>query len=95
MPTAPSSLRQRITRETAVLVGLLFAGFVILPIAVWLVGDALFGDYGGAGYKGYFSLLSGKIRAGDGVAWFLILSPYLGVSVIRLMAWGWRLTRKM
>lgn len=95
MPTAPSSLRQRITRETALFVGLLFTGFVLLPIAIWLVGDALFGDYGGAGYKGFFSLLSGKIREGDVVAWFLILSPYLGVSVIRLMARGWRLARKL
>lgn len=95
MPTLPPSLRQRIIRETALIVGLLFVGLVLLPIAVWLVGDALFGDYGGAGYKGFFSLLSAKIREGDGVAWFLILSPYLGVSVIRLMSWGWRQSGKL
>lgn len=95
MPTATSSLRQRITRETALFVGLLSAGLVLLPIAVWLVGGALFGEYGGAGYKGFFALLSGKIREGDGVAWFLVLSPYVSVSVIRLMAWGWRLSGKL
>lgn len=95
MPTPPSTLRHRITRETALFVGLFFAGFVLLPIAVWLVGDALFGDYGGAGYQGFFSLLSAKIRAGDGVAWFLVLSPYLGVSVLRLMRCAWRLAGKL
>lgn len=95
MPTSPSTLRNRITRETALFVGLFFAGFVLLPIAVWLIGDALFGDYGGAGYQGFFSRLSAKIRAGDGVAWFLVLSPYLGVSVLRLMRWAWRQSTKL
>lgn len=95
MPAASSSLRHRITRETALFVSLFFAGFVLLPIAVWMVGDALFGDYGGAGYQGFFSLLSAKIREGDGVAWFLVLSPYLGVSVLRLMRWAWRRAGKL
>lgn len=95
MPASPPSLRHRITRETALFVGLFFAGFVLLPVAVWLVGDAVFGDYGGAGYKGFFSLLSAKIRDGDIVAWFFVLSPYLGVSLIRLAAWGWRRTARL
>ncbi len=95
MPTSPATLRQRITRETALFTGLLFAGFVLLPIAVWLVGDALFGEYGGAGYQSFFSLLSAKIREGDGVAWFLVLSPYLGVTVLRLMRWAWRQAGKL
>lgn len=95
MPTIPATLRHRITRETALFVGLFFAGFVLLPIAVWLVGDALFGDYGAAGYPGFFSQLSAKIREGDGVAWFLVLSPYLGVSVLRLMRWAWRQAGKL
>ena len=95
MPTSSSTLRQRITHETALFVSLLFAGLVLLPIAIWLVGDALFGDYGGAGYKSFFSLLSAKIRDGDSVAWFLVLSPYLAVSVLRLMRWAWRLAGKL
>lgn len=95
MPTAPSSLRTKVTRETALFVVLFFSGFVLLPIAVWLVGDALFGDYGGGGYTGFFGQLSAKIRAGDGVAWFLVLSPYLVVSAIRLALWGWRRSGKL
>lgn len=89
------ALKKRLTRETALFVGMLFAGFVLLPIAVWLVGDAMFGDYGGGGFSTFFGLLSGKVRDFDGVAWFLILAPYLGVSVLRAMAWGWRAAAKV
>lgn len=95
MATVQSSLRHRITRETALFVGLLFVGLALLPVAVWLVGDAVFGSYGGAGYKGYYSQLSAKIREGDVVAWFFVLAPYLGASVLRLMAWGWRQAGKV
>lgn len=95
MPITPSPLRRKITRETALFFGLLFAGFVLLPIAVWMVGDALFGEYGGAGYGDFFGTLSAKIRSGDTVAWFLVLAPYLAVSVMRLMARAWRLSAKM
>lgn len=95
MPTTPSPLRRKITRESALFVGLLFTGFVLLPIAVWMVGDTLFGEYGGAGYGDFFGTLSAKIRSGDAVAWFLVLSPYLAISVMRLMAWAWRLSAKM
>lgn len=95
MPASTPSLRSKVMREAALFIGLFFCGFVLLPIAIWLVGDALFGDYGGGGYRGFFSALSAKIRAADGVAWFLVLSPYLGVMLMRLMAWGWRQAGKL
>ena len=69
---------------------LLFVGIAILPIAVWLVGDLVFGEYDGAGYAGFFGLLAGKLRSGEPAAWFLVLAPWLGVQVIRLAALGWR-----
>ena len=75
-------------------VTLLFVGFVLLPIAIWFVGQALFGEYGGSSYGDFFGTLSGKIRGGDRVAWFLILSPYLGILSLRFMIWGWRRTSK-
>ena len=61
-----------------------------MPIAIFLVGDAIFGDYGGNGYGDFFRTLSAKIRGGDKVAWFLVLSPYLAILILRVMAWGWR-----
>jgi len=92
LAVAQKSIRQRITAEAGLLFGLLFVGIVLVPIAIFLVGDAVFGEYGGKGYNYFFGTLSGKIRDGDQVAWFLVLSPYLTIFVFRLMAWGWRQT---
>ncbi len=76
-------------------VGLLFFGFVLMPVIIWFVGKAVFGAYGGAGYTEFFGTLSGKIRSGDGVAWFLVLSPWLTWQILRLVAYGWRAAGKM
>jgi hypothetical protein len=88
----PNSIRQRATKEVALLTGLLFIGLVIIPIIVYQVGQSIFGTYGGAGFGDFFGTLSGKIRGADTVAWFLILSPYLGWQCLRLMAFAWRIT---
>ena len=82
-------MRKAISRETALLLGFLFLGLVLLPVAIYVVGQAIFGDYGGGSY-GHFSELSGRIRAGDSAAWFVVLSPYLGWQTLRLIALGWR-----
>jgi len=82
-------------KEGALFAILLFAGLVLLPIAIWLVGKTVFGPYGGSGYSDFFGVLSGKIRSGDAVAWFLVLSPYFVWQCVRLMALGWRFVGKM
>jgi len=64
-------------------------------MAIWLVGKAVFGAYGGTGYSDFFGNISGKIRGGDLVAWFLVLSPYLVWQCLRLMALGWRSVGKL
>ncbi len=74
---------------------MLFLGLVFLPIAIWFVGNAVFGTYGGTGYSDFFGSLSSRIRSGDAVAWFLVLSPWLGVQVVRLALAGWRHAQKM
>ncbi len=84
------SLRKAVIREAALLLGFVFVGLVLLPLAIYFVGQAIFGDYGGDGYGHFFSELSGRIRAGDAAAWFLVLSPYLGWQSLRLIALGWR-----
>jgi hypothetical protein len=91
----PSLLLKIAKKEAAILAGLLFIGLVILPILIWFVGQAVFGAYGGAGYVEFFGTLSGKIRAGDLVAWFLVLAPWLALQLIRLAVFGWRLVGKM
>ena len=71
--------------------GLDFAISLATAIAIFFVGSQVFGDYGSGGFSGFFSTVSGKIRSGDWVAWFLVLSPYLGWQTIRLTALAWRL----
>ena len=92
--TSPS-LTSIVKKEAALLAVFLFIGLVLLPIAIWFVGKAVFGAYGGAGYADFYGTLSGKIRSGDLVAWFLVLSPWLALQVLRLLAHGWRATSRM
>jgi hypothetical protein len=91
----PKPRGELIKKEAALFTGLLFFGLVILPIAIWFVGKAVFGVYGGSGYGNFFGTLIGKIRDGDVVAWFLVLSPWLVLQTGRLMAFGWRAAAKM
>lgn len=86
----PSSLKKYIVKETALFTGLLFVGLVIVPIAIYAVGKIVFGEYSGQGYSDFFGTLSSKIRSGNGVAWYLVLSPYIGWQLLRLLAIGWR-----
>ena len=89
------SLAVRIIRkETFLLAGFLFLGLVMLPIAVFLVGQVIFGDYGGQGFGQFYLDLSSRVRSGDGAALFLIFSPYLAWQTLRLVGLGWRLTRR-
>jgi hypothetical protein len=87
----PSLRRQKATKEVALFVGFLFFGLVLLPPLIFYVGQTVFGTYGGAGYSDFFGDISAKIRQGNWVTWFLILSPYLGWQFLRLMLASWRL----
>lgn len=89
-----SVLGKFLKTEVMLLIGSLFVGLVLLPVAVWFVGHVVFGAYDGAGYVEFYGMLSGKIRSGDAVAWFLILSPWLVLQCLRLMALGWRTAAK-
>jgi hypothetical protein len=91
----PPVLGKILKKEALLLFGLLFFGLAVLPVAIWFVGDAVFGAYGGSGYSEFYGELSSKIREGDIVAWFLVLSPWLVWQSVRLMALGWRATAKL
>ena len=90
---APNPIRQFALRETALFLGLLFLGFVLLPIAIYVVGQNTLGDFGGFGYADFFGSLSAKIRSGDITAWFFVLSPYLVWQILRLTLFAWRATK--
>lgn len=80
----PVSLKKRVERELALTLLLFLTGLVLLPIAIYLVGDAVFGAYAGAGFSGFYSDLHEELRNGQAVVWFLVLSPYLGWQLLRL-----------
>lgn len=90
MPNNDHQIRKIVARELALFLSLLLFGLILLPVGIFVVGDQVFGDYGEAGFSGFYNALSGKIRSGDWVAWFLVLSPYLGWQTIRLTAFFWR-----
>lgn len=85
----------KLKKEALLFLALLFFGFVIMPIGVWFVGQAVFGEYGGAGYADFFGTLSAKIRSGDTVAWFLVLAPWIMWQILRLAVLGWRAAAKL
>lgn len=78
------SVKKTVLRESALFLVLFFAGLVLLPIAIYWIGPRILGDYGGDGFADFFNSLGGRIRDGEPAAWFLVLSPYLGVQVLRL-----------
>ena len=87
-----SALVRTVRKEAGLLIGFLFLGLIAMPVAVFVVGQNIFGEYGGHGYSQFYGDLSGRIRSGDAVSWFLVLSPYLGWQILRLMLLGWRLS---
>ena len=60
------------------------AGIIVLPIAIYLVGNLVFGEYGKGGYSGFFIDILADLLTGTGTIWFLILSPYIVLQILRL-----------
>jgi hypothetical protein len=85
------SLRERFVHELFLFSTLLFCGFVLLPVLIFLVGDRVFGDFDG-GYGNFFGQISRDILNGRGVTWFLVLSPWLVIQVIRATRFAYRKT---
>jgi hypothetical protein len=84
------ALKRKILKEAALFTSLLFVGLVLMPIAIFWVGQNVFGQYGGQGYSDFFGKISSKIRGGESVSWFFVLSPYLAWQLLRLTRLAWR-----
>lgn len=80
-------IKQRVLGEIALALCFIFAGLVLLPLAIYLTGQSVFGDYGGVGFADFYGRLSSDIRDGRPVVWFLVLSPYLILMLLRLTLW--------
>ncbi len=89
---AQGTFKQKALKEAALLFGLLFLGFVIMPIAIYWIGPRVLGEFGGHGYGDFFGTLSARIRGGDLVAWFFVMSPYLVWQILRTTLFAFRVS---
>jgi len=85
-------MKDTFAREAAWLAGLLFAGLVILPLSIFVVGKAVFGEYGAGTLGDFYMDLLGKFKGGEPAVWFLLLSPYLLWQLCRVTVWAFRRT---
>jgi hypothetical protein len=84
MSTKNPNTTKTIRRELILLLILLPAGLLLLPAAVYIVGSAIFGAFGGSGFGGFFGMLMEELQNGEPAVWFLILSPYIVWQLLRL-----------
>jgi hypothetical protein len=79
-----------LTRELLTLALAVLLGLVIAPTIVYVMGQAVLGDYA---HGGYLALMSDVLRAlavGTLPFWLLVLAPYAAVWVWRILRWSWR-----
>ncbi len=92
MPKSRSLFANPLIRE-ALLFGILgLCGLLLLPLAIFFVGNEVFGAYGGDGFGHFFESILKRLANADRFAWLLVLSPYLVMQLLRMMAMAWRLT---
>lgn len=92
MTNSSTNLKKSATREAILCVALLISGAILLPFAVYIVGQSVFGEYAGAGLSEFLKQIFRSLRDGQGVVWFLVLSPYFGWQLLRLTVWLFRRT---
>ncbi len=91
VPKIPPSTRRKLKRELSLFAALLFAGTLLLPLAIYVVGQAVFGGFADGGFGAFYGSLVERIRNGEYTAWFLLLAPYLGIQALRGTLLAWRI----
>ena len=81
-----------VRKELLTLLLLFFAGVLLLPIAIYVVGSDVFGSYIGGGFSKFYGEIHSDLRDGQNVAIFLLLSPTI---IWQLMRLTFHLFRKM
>lgn len=78
-------------RETAIAAVALGFGFVVLPFAIFFVGQSVIGDYASdAGAMTLAETIWRDLFALRLPAWLLVLSPYIMVQLLRWIRRIWR-----
>lgn len=83
METRTQSPGRTLTREALILLSFLLFGLLLLPVLIFAVGQFIFGEFAGGGLGTFFASLHSKLRSGDLLVLFLVLSPYLVVQTLR------------
>mgnify|MGYP001547722470 FL=1 len=78
-------------RESIILVVMLLVG-LLQPIAVFYTGQVLLGEYTdtGDGVRHLYASVFADLADGVPFAWALILGPWLGVLLLRVLWWPLR-----
>ena len=84
------TLLHRLKLELVQLLWFALIGLLFLPLAIYFVGEAVFGTYAGRGFANFYGNLHRDLRAGQPVVVFLLASPYLVWLLLRLTVWGFR-----
>ena len=84
MNAAKQSSKPALKKELALFLVLFLFGILALPGIIYAIGSAMFGAYGGSGFSAFYGAVHADLRIGDLAVWFLVLSPYLVVQLLRL-----------
>lgn len=89
-------LSRTLKRELALALSLVAGGLLLLPLAVYWVGQRIVGEYESeAGLWGLLTSIWADFFALDLGAWLLVLSPYATIQLIRLAFRARRLGRSV
>ena len=84
MNESVSDIRSTMRRESVLFLWLILGGLFVLPALIYVTGHALFGEYGGSGFTAFYANFHSGLRDGETAVWFLALSPYLVLQLLRL-----------
>ena len=73
-------------KEAVLVLAGLAIGLIGLPALVYLVGQVLVGEYE-AGLTGFYEAIGAALVEGEWYAWLLVLSPYIGIQLLRFVFW--------
>lgn len=77
---------RRLQKELLLFLGLFGTGLLLLPAAIYIVGKAVFTNYGGGDYFDFWANLFKALFNGELSVLFLLLSPYIVWQCLRLTA---------
>ena len=94
-PPAPQRKSVAILRRELIFLGIaVAAGFLLIPLAIWLVGNRVLGPYthaqdptAGVGPARLLADYYAGLTHGSVIFWCVALGPYLLISFVRLF-WG-------